>query len=177
MGSGKSTLAARLGNDLGADVCSTDAVRRQLFDSSPPPMSYAEGTYRPENRARVYDELFQFAAEQLGHGLSVILDGTFLTTALKRKAMKIAADHGAVAVHLHCVCPEEIALARISHRQQLGQSASEARPDLLTLQQHEGEPDPEGLCRLEIGTTQPLDEQVLQSCLAFLADNCEGCRS
>jgi aminoglycoside phosphotransferase family enzyme/predicted kinase len=173
MGSGKSTLAARLGNDLGADVFSTDAVRRLLFGGSPTPMSYAQGAYQPQNRAKVYDELFQFAAEQLGHGLSVILDGTFLTTALKRKALAIAAEHEAIAVHLRCVCPKEIALARIARRQQLKESMSEARPELLTLQMQEVEPDPKGLWRFDVDTTQQLDEQVSQSC-EFLAELCEG---
>jgi predicted kinase len=176
MGSGKSTLAARLGEELGADVLGTDAIRRQLYGSSPRPISYAQGAYRPENRAKVYDELFQLATEQLGHGLSVILDGTFLTTALKQKALAMAAEHEAIAVHLRCVCPEEVALARIARRQQLGESMSEARPELLTLQMQEVEPDPEGLWRLDVDTTQQLDEQVSQSC-GFLAELCEGCRN
>jgi hypothetical protein len=79
MGSGKSTLASGLSEELGIDVLSTDFVRRQLFGMSAAPVQYAEGSYRPEHRARVYEELFRRAGEQLAQGLSIILDGTFLT--------------------------------------------------------------------------------------------------
>jgi aminoglycoside phosphotransferase family enzyme/predicted kinase len=176
IGSGKSTLASRLSEELGIDVLSTDVVRRQLFGMSVVHVQYAEGSYRPEHRARVYEELFRRAAEQLAQGFSVILDGTFLSTALKVRVLSLAADHAAAVVHLRCVCPEEVAMARISHRRRETKSTSEARPDLLALQRREEEPDPSGLRRLDVDTTQPMEEQVSQSC-AFLAKVCDGRRA
>jgi predicted kinase len=140
------------------------------------PIQYAEGSYRPEHRARVYEELFRTAGEQLAQGLSVILDGTFLPTVLKGKALSLAADHEAAVGHLRCVCPDEVAMARISHRLREAKSTSEARPELLALQRREEEPDPSGLRRLDVDTTQPMEEQVSQSC-ARLAEICDGHRA
>jgi predicted kinase len=168
MGSGKSTLATQLSDVLGVEVLATDAIRRQLFGANVSYFNFGEGVYRPEHRARVYEELFQMASKQLSQGLSIILDGTFLSTPLKARALSIAAKHRAIAVHLHCVCPEQIALDRIARRQQVGESLSAARPELLDLQRREQEPDPSGLRRLDVDTTQPMDDQVRQSC-EFLA--------
>ncbi len=69
-------------------------------------------------RTMVYDETFQRADEALEKGDSVILDATFVTQSLRRRAAEIAAKHSKTFVILQTHCPQEIAIARILRRTQ-----------------------------------------------------------
>jgi aminoglycoside phosphotransferase family enzyme/predicted kinase len=160
MGSGKSTLAAHLGNKLGATIFSTDAIRRELFGPSQQPAEYGAGNYRPEDRLRVYDEMSRRAAKHLHDGLSVILDGAFLTTPLRSAARDIAAAANCPRAIVHCHCPAETALGRIAARRKAGKSVSEARPELFEHQRREEEPSASEFDSLEVDTTQSIDRQI-----------------
>ena len=67
-------------------------------------------------RAAVYDEVFRRADEALDTGNSVILDATFVTQSLRRRAAEIAAKHNKTFVILQTHCPQEVAIARILRR-------------------------------------------------------------
>ncbi len=67
-------------------------------------------------RAMVYDETFRRADEALERGDSAILDATFITQSLRRRAAEIAAKHNRIFVILETHCPEEVAIARILRR-------------------------------------------------------------
>jgi len=69
-------------------------------------------------RTMVYDETFRRADEFLGKGDSVILDATFITQSLRRRAAEIAAKHNKTFVILQTHCPQEVAIARILRRTQ-----------------------------------------------------------
>ena len=69
-------------------------------------------------RAMVYDETFRRADEALEKGDSVILDATFITQSLRRRAAEIAAKHNKTFVILQTHCPQEVAIARILRRTQ-----------------------------------------------------------
>ena len=69
-------------------------------------------------RAMVYDETFRRADEALEKGDSVILDATFVTQSLRRRAAEIAAKHNKTFVILQTHCPQEVAIARILRRTQ-----------------------------------------------------------
>jgi len=69
-------------------------------------------------RTMVYDETFQRADEALERGDSVILDATFVTQSLRKRAAEIAAKHNKTFVILQTHCPQEIAIARILRRTQ-----------------------------------------------------------
>jgi len=69
-------------------------------------------------RTAVYDEVFRRADEVLEKGDSVILDATFVTQALRRRAAEIAAKHNKTLVILQTHCPQEVAIARILRRTQ-----------------------------------------------------------
>ena len=65
-------------------------------------------------RLSVYDELFRRAdnlAQKSKEG--VILDATFVTQELRRRAAEIAAKHNMTFVVLQTHCSEEVSLARI----------------------------------------------------------------
>ena len=69
-------------------------------------------------RTMVYDETFRRADEVLEKGDSVILDATFVTQSLRRRAAEIAAKHNKTFVILQTHCPQEVAIARILRRTQ-----------------------------------------------------------
>jgi len=69
-------------------------------------------------RTAVYDEVFRRADGVLEKGGSVILDATFVTQALRRRAAEIAAKHNKTLVILQTHCPQEVSIARILRRTQ-----------------------------------------------------------
>jgi predicted kinase len=69
-------------------------------------------------RTMVYDETFRRADEVLERGDSVIIDATFVTQSLRRRAAEIAAKHNKTFVILQTQCPQEVAIARILRRTQ-----------------------------------------------------------
>jgi predicted kinase len=65
----------------------------------------------------VYDEMFRRAEESVRKSRQgVILDATFVTQELRRRAAEIAARHGMTFVILQTSCPEEVSIRRILRR-------------------------------------------------------------
>ena len=69
-----------------------------------------------QKRTLVYDEMFKMADEAAGKGEGIILDATFVTQSLRRRAAKVAADHGKTLVIQQTQCPKAVSLDRISKR-------------------------------------------------------------
>jgi len=69
-----------------------------------------------KKRTLVYDEMFRMADEAAGKGEGIILDATFVTQSLRRRAAKVAADHGKTLVIQQTQCPKSVSLDRISKR-------------------------------------------------------------
>ncbi len=69
-----------------------------------------------DKRTMVYDEMFRQADEILNKGDGVILDATFITRSLRKRAAAIAAKHNLRFVILQTDCPQEVAIARILRR-------------------------------------------------------------
>jgi len=69
-----------------------------------------------KKRTLVYDEMFRMADELGAEGKAVILDATFVTQALRRRAADVAARHGMKLVIQQTQCPKEVSLRRISQR-------------------------------------------------------------
>ncbi len=68
-------------------------------------------------RMSVYDELFHRADELAGKSDNgVILDATFVTQDLRRRAAEVAAKHGMTFVVMETSCPQEVSVARIERR-------------------------------------------------------------
>lgn len=157
-GTGKSTLARSFQHLLGSELLQTDMLRRELFGPAPKTYSYGAGSYSPENRARVYEEMFRRARRALESRLSVILDGTFLSAQFRRQALELAEQFGASVLVVHCKCAESVAMERITGRLEEGTSVSEVQPHFLRLQEALVEPDPDGIPSCELDTNQSLPE-------------------
>jgi len=69
-----------------------------------------------DKRTMVYDEMFRQADEALDENEGVILDATFVTQSLRRRAAAIAAKHDLTFVILQTDCPQEVSIERILKR-------------------------------------------------------------
>ena len=69
-----------------------------------------------KKRTLVYDEMFRMADESAAEGEGIILDATFVTQTLRRRAAEVAAKHGMKLVIQQTQCPKEVSLRRISQR-------------------------------------------------------------
>jgi predicted kinase len=67
-------------------------------------------------RLSVYDEMFRRADDLAGKRKGVILDATFVTQDLRRRAAEIAARRGLTFVILQTSCPQEVSVERIQRR-------------------------------------------------------------
>jgi len=69
-----------------------------------------------KKRELVYDTMFSRADELAGKGEGIIMDATFITQALRRRAAEIAARHKKVFIIQQTQCPQEVSIRRISER-------------------------------------------------------------
>jgi predicted kinase len=67
-------------------------------------------------RTLVYDEMFALADELTGKGEGVVLDATFITQSLRRRAAGVADKHTMPLVIQQTRCPREVSLRRIAER-------------------------------------------------------------
>lgn len=68
-------------------------------------------------RLSVYDEMFRQADDLAGKSKKgIILDATFVTQELRRRAAGLATTHKMPLVILETSCPEEVSIARIQKR-------------------------------------------------------------
>lgn len=160
MGTGKSTLAGALAEVIACDVVSTDHIRRQLAGASRSPSDYGKGNYTEELRTKVYDRLIAKAGETLDHGVSVVMDGTFLTNKLRSATQELAVAHGARHIFVECQCPKSLSLARMYQRTRQGEGFSEARPDLYDVQRSQREELDERYHCIPISSVDPIDRQL-----------------
>ena len=69
-----------------------------------------------KKRELVYNEIFSLADELVANGKGIILDATFITQELRRRAAEVAARHNKIFVIQQTQCSQEISLKRISKR-------------------------------------------------------------
>jgi predicted kinase len=69
-----------------------------------------------DKRKMVYDAMFQMAEELAQKGESIILDATFVTQSLRKRAAQVAARYGMTFVIQQTQCPQEVSLRRIARR-------------------------------------------------------------
>ncbi|BBX97043.1 bifunctional aminoglycoside phosphotransferase/ATP-binding protein [Mycobacterium lacus] len=129
-GTGKSTLARALAEKVGAQVISTDDVRRELRESGAiagePGVLHA-GLYAPDNVTAVYDVVLRRARPCLGNGQSVIIDATWRDPQHRAHAHRLAAETHSATVELECTTTVDTAAGRITTRQP---GASDATTDI-----------------------------------------------
>lgn len=103
-----------IARERGIDMLRTDLIRREVLANED---IFDERIAADMNRrTRVYDEMFARADRIAGEGRPVILDATFVTGALRRRAAEIAARHGRTFVIWQTRAPRDYSLAKIAKR-------------------------------------------------------------
>ena len=124
-GTGKTTVARSIADQVGAEVISTDAVRRELQQRHALLGSanlLDGGLYSPANTTSVYDEVLRRARLLLSQGRSVILDGTWRNPHERERARGVAAQTHAVMVEILCLASAAVAAERVARRPKGGLS-------------------------------------------------------
>lgn len=158
-GTGKSTLARALADRLGAELLRSDVVREEMFaTTSTAPTN--QGRYEPSQRQRVYAEMIRRAQELLDRKGSVVLDGTFGSSASIQVVLELLASTRCQRQFIECQCREEVARQRIVARLCAGTDASQATLEVYQQQAKEWEAWPPETEPLKIDTEAPTAEQV-----------------
>ena len=112
--SGKTTLIKLIAGIKEYKILSTDLIRLELLKD--------ENIFDPavasnmDKRMLVYDKMFKMANECAGKGEGVILDGTFITRALRMRAADVAAEYGMTFLLQETRCSRDVCIRRILQR-------------------------------------------------------------
>ena len=98
----------------GYPILRTDLIRREVLKDVDIFDEKVANNY--EIRKRVYDEMFNRAEESLKKGNGQILDATFVTQELRRRAAGIAASQNNTFVILQTNCTKDASINRILKR-------------------------------------------------------------
>ncbi|UTT49319.1 MULTISPECIES: AAA family ATPase [Rhodococcus] len=163
---GKTTLARTAGAYLGAEVVRSDVVRKELVGLRPTDRT-GDGTdtglYAPAHSEATYREMLRRAGTALTRGRSVVLDATWLSSAQRDAARRVADDAAVDVIEIECRADEGILLQRMASRAQRGDDASDATPAVLERQLRRRDPWPEAF-RIDTGV-ETVDETRLESML------------
>jgi predicted kinase len=103
-----------IANLKGYKILRSDLIRREVLKGED---IFDEKVASSMNkRTLVYDEMFRMANELAAKDKGIILDATFVTQSLRRRAAEVAAQYGKTLVIQQTRCPKEASLRRISNR-------------------------------------------------------------
>ncbi len=114
-GTWKTETTEEVARITGYPLLRTDLIRLELLKNED--VFDEKVAASMDKRTMVYDEMFRRAEETLGDkGEGAILDATFVTQSLRRRAAAIAAERNLKFVILQTDCPQEVAIRRILAR-------------------------------------------------------------
>jgi hypothetical protein len=113
-GTMKTETSEEISRIKGYPMVRTDLIRREVLKNED--IFDEKVASDMQKRMRVYDETFRQAEEALEKRGSVIIDATFITQSLRRRAAAIAAKHNKTLVILQTQRPREVAIAYILRR-------------------------------------------------------------
>jgi predicted kinase len=113
-GTWKTETTEEVAKIKGCRLLRTDLIRLEVLKNEDIFDSKVAGNMN--KRTQVYDEMFRQADEAMSGGDCVILDATFVTQSLRRRAAAIAAKYNKTFVILQTDCPREVSIRRILAR-------------------------------------------------------------
>ena len=113
-GTWKTETTEEVSKIKGYPILRTDLIRLEVLKSMDIFDEKIASNY--EIRKRVYDEMFKQAEETLQKENGVILDATFVTQELRRRAAGIAASQNKIFVILQTHCSKDASINRILKR-------------------------------------------------------------
>ena len=113
-GTWKTETTEEVARIKGACLLRTDLIRLEVLKNEDVFDEKVAGNM--DKRTQVYDEMFRQADAALDDHSDVILDATFVTQALRRRAAEVAASKGKTFVIQQTQCTQEFSLNKISKR-------------------------------------------------------------
>jgi len=113
-GTMKTETSEEIARLKGYPIVRTDLIRREVLKNED--IFDEKVASDMSKRMMVYDETFRQADEALENDGRVIIDATFISQSLRKRAAGIAARHGKTMVILQTQRPREIAIAHIVRR-------------------------------------------------------------
>lgn len=113
-GTWKTETSEEVSKIKGYPIVRSDLVRREVLENED--IFDEKVASNMGKRMLVYDETFRRADESLSEGNGTIIDATFVTQSLRRRAAAIAAKNSRTFVIMQTHCPREVAIARILRR-------------------------------------------------------------
>jgi predicted kinase len=110
----KTETSAEVSKIKGYPILRSDLLRLEVLKGED--VFDAKVAGNMSKRLSVYDEMFSRADDLSVKGKGVILDATFVTQELRRRAAEIAAKHDMTFVILETSCPQEVSVARLQRR-------------------------------------------------------------
>lgn len=144
-GTGKSTLASSIASRIGAIVLRTDEVRREMFSAMGDPSdryAYREGLYSDQMTNATYQEVLRRTEVALGHGTSVVLDGSWNAALHRAQARSAGQRMEAEITEFQCVADATLAERRIEARRSNWDNVSDATGAIAASMANDMEPWP-----------------------------------
>jgi len=113
-GTWKTETTEEVAKITGYPLLRSDLIRREVLKNED--IFDEKVAANMDKRMMVYDEMFRQADETLEESDGAILDATFVTQELRKRAAAIAAKHSRRLVILQTDCPQEVAIGRILKR-------------------------------------------------------------
>jgi predicted kinase len=113
-GTWKTETSEEISKIKGYPILRTDLIRLEVLKGED--VFDEKVASNMSKRERVYDETFRRAEDLAQKGKGAIIDATFVTQELRRRAAAIAAKHNMPFVILQTHCSEEASIARIMRR-------------------------------------------------------------
>jgi predicted kinase len=164
-GAGKSTVARSVARAAGAEIISSDFVRKELLGVAPGERhfdEYGKGLYAAGLRERTYEAMFERARPLLMAGRSVVLDASFIRRDQRRRAARVARETGAQYACVEVMARPSEVRRRLDARLRRGVSASDGRWEIYVGQQRQfqrpTEVPPER--RLVVDSEKPVKAEV-----------------
>ncbi|MBK9017312.1 MAG: AAA family ATPase [Saprospiraceae bacterium] len=104
-GTGKTTIAKAFAKKYGVVHFNSDHIRRELG---------LWGSYLPEDKARVYEELLERTQAALASGKTVVVDSTFYRAELRRTFVELAENQGVEIKWVLATAPEKTLRKRVA---------------------------------------------------------------
>ncbi|MGA3191242.1 MAG: ATP-binding protein [Candidatus Bathyarchaeia archaeon] len=113
-GTWKTETSEEVSKIKGYPILRTDLIRLEVLKNED--IFDEKVASNMSKRELVYDETFRRAEDLVKMGRDVILDATFVTQELRRRAAAIAAKYNMTFAILQTHCSEEVSIARILRR-------------------------------------------------------------
>lgn len=111
----------------GYEMLRTDLIRKEVLKDED--IFDEKVASNMDKRKLVYDRMFSVADELASKGKGVILDATFITQALRRRAAEVAANNNKTFIIQQTHCPEGYSLNKISKRSKENYESNALTPD------------------------------------------------